>query len=75
MEYNIRYNRAAEKYLDSQTQQTRKRIIDAVDGLPDGDISKLKGRKGYRLVIGGFRVLFDYAGNSTIDIVITSPTL
>ena len=73
MEYNIRYNRAAEKYLDSQTPSTRKRIMDAIDDLPEGDVRKLQGRKGYRLTIGAFRVLFDYADNSTIDVVTIAP--
>jgi mRNA interferase RelE/StbE len=69
MGYKIVYSRAAEKYLDAQTRQTRIRIMDAVDGLPKGDVTKLKGRKGYRLTVGGFRVLFDYAGDSVIDVV------
>ena len=29
MGYNINYSRAAEKYLDGQTQSSRKRIMDA----------------------------------------------
>jgi len=67
MEYSIRYLKNAEKYLDSQPTSVQKRIMDAIDGLPKGDVLKLKGRKGYRLVVGGFRVLFDYTNKTTSD--------
>ena len=73
MEYDIRYHRAAEKYLDSQTKATRERIMDAIDDLPEGDVIKLKGREGFRLSLGGFRVLFDYVDDSTIDVVTIAP--
>jgi len=73
MGYDIRYHRAAEKYLDSQTNATRERIMDAIDDLPEGDVIKLKGRKGFRLAIGGFRVLFDYFDDSTIDVITIAP--
>jgi len=73
MGYDIRYHRAAEKYLDNQTNATRKRIMDAIDDLPEGNVIKLKGRNGFRLTIGGFRVLFDYVDDSTIDVVTIAP--
>lgn len=73
MGYSVKYSRAAEKYLDSQTNAVRKRIMDAVDELPEGSIRKLQGREGYRLTIGGFRVLFDYIDNATIDVVAIGP--
>jgi mRNA-degrading endonuclease RelE of RelBE toxin-antitoxin system len=48
MGYDIKYHRAAEKYLDSQTNATRKRIMDAIDDstidvvtiAPRGDVYK-----------------------------------
>ena len=70
MEYNPQYSRAAEKYLDSQIEAKRKRIMDAIDKLPEGNVKKLQGRKGYRLTLGGVRVLFDYVDESTIDIIV-----
>ena len=73
MGYDVIYHRAAEKYLDSQTNAMRKRIMDAIDDLPEGDVIKLKGRKGFRLTIGGFRVLFDYVDGSTVDVVTIAP--
>jgi len=68
MAYRIRYSRAAEKYLDNQTQAIRIRIMDAIDKIPKGT-KKLKGRDGYRLAVGGFRVLFEYVDDTTIDVV------
>jgi len=59
MIYKVRFGKSAEKYLDKQTHQTRNRIKKAVHGLPNGDVKKLQGREGYRLVVGGFRILFD----------------
>jgi mRNA interferase RelE/StbE len=67
MEYSAEYRKSAEKYLDNQTKATQLRILDAVDALPKGDVTKLKGREGYRLVVGGLRVLFDYTDNLTLD--------
>ena len=79
MEYSVRYYKAAEKYLDIQTRKTQIRLMDAVDKLPHGDVIKLKGREGYRLAVGSYRVLFDYTdkftedGKSIIDIVAIGP--
>ena len=73
MGYNAKYSRSAEKYLDSQTKTVRSRIMDAVDDLPEGNVKKLNGREGYRLTVGGFRVLFDYIDSSTIDIITIGP--
>jgi len=51
------------KFLDRQTDKERKRLLDAIIKLeeepPQGDIVKLGGRKGYRLRIGGVRLLFE----------------
>ena len=73
MAFEVIYSRAAEKYLDKQQQTTQKRIIDAIDKLPEGDVIKLQGRQGYRLTIGGFRVLFDYTDGNTVDVLVIVP--
>jgi len=79
MAYSAEYSRASEKYLDKQTRDVQKRILDAVDDLPDGDVKKLQGRDGYRLTVGGFRVLFDYTdrqtddGKAIIDVLMIGP--
>ena len=69
MGYSVRYSKLAEKYLHAQTAETRRRIVTAIGILPNGDVKKLQGRGGYRLTIGGVRVLFDYIDSSTIDVV------
>ena len=73
MEYKFKYSKNAEKYLDSQAQAIKERIMDAVDKLPDGDVKKLSGRDGYRLVVGGFRVLFEYVDKNTIRVTAIGP--
>ena len=73
MAYRPQYSRCAEKYLDNQTSSSQKRIMDAIDKLPNGNVKKLQGRKGYRLTVGAFRVLFDYLDNNIIDILTIAP--
>jgi len=73
MGYSTKYSRAAEKYLDNQTATMRKRIMDAIDDLPSGNVRKLQGREGYRLTIGSFRVLFDYLDSSIVDVIAIGP--
>ena len=67
MGYKPNYSKAAEKYLDSQVKATKRRIMDAIDKLPAGDVRRMAGRIGYRLTIGGFRVLFMYTDRVTED--------
>ena len=62
MEYKFSYHKRAEKYLDALPQISKTRIMDAIEALPIGNVCKLQSRSGYRLVVGGFRVLFDYTG-------------
>ncbi len=59
----VNYSRQAAKFLGRQDKTTQKRIINAVNALPHGDVKKLQGRKGYRLRVGNFRIIFDRAGN------------
>ena len=73
MGYKIEYHKAAEKYLDNQPLGTKKRIKSAIENLPDGDVKKMTGREGYRLMVGGFRILFIYLNNTTIEVVAIGP--
>ena len=71
MDYKAIYRRQPEKFLDSQPQAVRHRIMHAVSKLPNkGDISPLEGRSGFRLRVGSFRILFliDHAKN-IVDVV------
>lgn len=58
----ITYSKDAIKFLKKQTKQTQDRILSAIEKIPNGDIRKLKGRSGYRLRVGTFRILFDENG-------------
>lgn len=59
----INYSRQSVKFLKKQDTITQKRIISAVNKLPNGDVKKLQERDGYRLRIGNFRIIFDLNGN------------
>ncbi len=60
---DIRYSKQALKFLQKLDKPTIKRIISAIEMLPSGDVKKLKGKEGYRLRVGDFRVIFDKDGN------------
>lgn len=59
----INYSKQAVKFLSKQNKIVQKRIIDAINKLPSGDVRKLQGRTGYRLRVGNFRIIFDTSGN------------
>ncbi len=55
----IEYNKRSIKYIKSCDKPTRIRIIEAIEGIPQGDIIKLQGiDDGYRLRVGDYRILF-----------------
>lgn len=45
----IQYSKQALKFLKKQDVPTRKRIINAINLLPAGDVKALQGRNDYRL--------------------------
>ncbi len=59
----IHYSKQAVKFLSKQDRVTQKRIITAINKLPNGDVKKLQGRTGYRLRVGNVRIIFDLEGN------------
>lgn len=64
---------AAAKDLDQLPEKARGRVIEAlavyaVSGT--GDVKKLRGRDGYRLRVGEYRVLFDEDGTTILAIYI-----
>jgi mRNA interferase RelE/StbE len=57
----ITYLKNAYKVLVDYDSNTRKRIIEAINKIPQGDIKKLQGEKYpplYRLRIGKYRVIY-----------------
>lgn len=55
----IDYKKKAVKYINSSDKPTKKRLKEAIEKLPFGDIRKLTGFENeYRLRVGDLRVLF-----------------
>ncbi|MCM1244156.1 MAG: type II toxin-antitoxin system RelE/ParE family toxin [Roseburia sp.] len=55
----IEYSKKAIKYINSLDRPTKKRLREAIERIPYGDIKKLQGVKnGFRLRVGDLRVLF-----------------
>lgn len=55
----IYYEKEAAKHIGKLGKTTKRRIKEAIEKLPSGDIKKLKGYKDdYRLRVGDLRVLY-----------------
>ena len=69
---NILYSRTSLNYLKKQSKQVQRKIVNAIEQLPnEGDIKKLKGKhikNIYRLRVGKYRVIF-IIDNEVIKIV------
>jgi mRNA interferase RelE/StbE len=59
----VKLNKKAKKQMARLGEPMLSRIAEGIDGLehepPEGDIKKLQGRDGYRVRVGGCRILFD----------------
>ena len=72
----IRYDKAAVKYLQGLPQKLRVSIRDAIKGLtqkpPKGDIRPMQGCKAgrYRLRVGKYRVIYLYTQDREVEILI-----
>ena len=57
--YRIKFERAAQKFLNKQDKTQRLRLYKAIYRLPEGtDIKKLNGHNIYRLRVGNYRILY-----------------
>ena len=68
----IVYSKDAKKTLDSYENKTAKRILDAIDKIPLGDIKKLVGNNVpplFRIRIGKYRVIYFYWNNDWLNII------
>jgi len=66
---NPLYSKQAVKYLNNLNASSQQRIRNGISEIPKGDIRPLKGSPGnYRLRIGDWRILFDYAENNIVRI-------
>ena len=60
----IEYKKKAVKYINSADKPTKKRLKEAIEKIPFGDIKKLSGFENeYRLRVGNLRVLFTLEEN------------
>jgi mRNA interferase RelE/StbE len=74
----VELNNTARKQYRRLNEPHKGRIAEALDLLenepPEGDIKKLQGRDGYRVVVGDYRILFDIdTGNDRIDVFKIAP--
>lgn len=61
---HIEYSKKSAKYIKSTDQLTKKRLKEAIEKIPLGDIKKLQGVEyGYRLRVGDLKVLFSMEDN------------
>ena len=57
---DIIYSKSSVKTISKLDKETARRIKNAIEKIPDGDIKKLKVyTKTYRLRVGDWRILFD----------------
>lgn len=72
----IRYDKAAVKYLQGLPKKLRDSIRSAIAALteqpPKGDIKPMQGYKDgrHRLRVGKYRVIYRYSQNGELDILI-----
>ena len=72
---NIIYSGKAISAIERMDKATKQRIRQGILKLPKGDVKLLHGRKvsTYRLRIGGWRILFSYHTEDTIQIEKIAP--
>ncbi len=72
MMYQIIIKKKAKKFIDGLPINERKRIVSAIERLPDGeDIKKLKGHDNFlRLRVGNYRIIYTVDNGELIVYVI-----
>lgn len=70
MNYKIIILKRARKFIEKQTYEIQKRILQAIMKLPQGDIKLLRGHDGiYRLRVNDIRIIYS-VDNQTITITV-----
>ena len=72
MMYQIIIKKKAKKFIDKLSANERRRIVLAIEQLPEGeDIKRLKGHNGLlRLRIGGYRIIYSVDNGKLVVYVI-----
>ena len=69
--YKIIIKKPAKKFIDKLPINDKKRLVAAIEGLPDnGDIKRLQDYDGYyRLRVGSYRIIF-YVDNGELIVYV-----
>ena len=61
----ITYSKQAIKFLKKLNKDNIRRILKAINNLPNGDVKKMKGsnNNSNRLRVGNFRIIYNIDGN------------
>ena len=72
MMYQIIIKKKAKKFIDSLPMNERRRVVAAIERLPDGeDIKRLKGHDNFlRLRVGDYRIIYTVDNGELIVYVI-----
>ena len=63
----VLFEKEAAKHISRLDKITKKRVKEAIDRLPDGDVRKLQGfLNDYRLRVGNLRILFSIERNTIV---------
>ena len=70
--YQIIIKRKAKKFIDSLPKNEKRRVVSAIEQLPNGgDIKKLKGHQDLlRLRVGSYRIIYSVDNGALIVYVI-----
>ena len=70
--YQIFIKKRAKKFIDKLPLTEKKRVVEAIEKLPEGeDIKKLRGyEKVLRLRVGAYRIIYEVDNNRLIVTVI-----
>ena len=72
MKYSVVISKKAQKFIRAQQPKQQKRILDAINKLPDErDIVPLEGNtNAYRLRVGDYRIIYEVDNGAFIVIVV-----
>jgi mRNA interferase RelE/StbE len=66
----VKLERSAAKYFRSLSEPLKSRIKKALEALEkepmEGDIARLRGRDGFRIRVGGHRIIFDVTEDGVV---------
>ena len=71
---DVKYAKRAIKTLSQLDASTKRRIREGVNGIPSGDIKRLRGSEDLlRLRVGDWRIVFSYPDSNTVLVERISP--